>query len=74
MNAASPHGQNTLRAFAALIVLALLWGYNWVVMKHALEFAGAFQFAAMRTFYGALCLFALLLIMRKPLKPRELPT
>ena len=64
----------TLRAFAALVLLAVLWGYNWVVMKHALEYAGAFQFGAMRTFYGALCLFALLALMRKPLKPREVPT
>lgn len=74
MKAVSQNSQNTLRAFAALVILAMLWGYNWVVMKHALEFAGAFQFAAMRTFYGALCLFAILVVMRKPLKPRELPT
>jgi len=64
----------TVKAFAALLLLAILWGYNWVVMKHALDYAGAFQFGAMRTFYGAMCLFALLILMRKPLKPRELPT
>ncbi|MCB5186089.1 DMT family transporter [Methylobacillus gramineus] len=64
----------TIRAFAALVLLAVLWGYNWVVMKHALDYAGAFQFGAMRTFYGAICLFALLLLLRKPLRPREIPT
>ncbi|MCB5188680.1 DMT family transporter [Methylobacillus caricis] len=64
----------TIRAFAALLLLAVLWGYNWVVMKHALDYAGAFQFGAMRTFYGAVCLFALLLLLRKPLRPREIPS
>ncbi|HSH96965.1 MAG: DMT family transporter [Methylophilaceae bacterium] len=64
----------TVRAFAALILLTILWGYNWVVMKHALDFAGAFQFSALRTFLGAICLFGVLLVMRKPLRPREIPT
>jgi drug/metabolite transporter (DMT)-like permease len=63
-----------VRAFAALILLTLLWGYNWVVMKHALDFAGAFEFSALRTFLGAVCLFAVLLMMRKPMRPREIPT
>ena len=44
-----------LKAFGALILLSVLWGYNWVVMKYALLDAGAFQFGAMRTFLGALC-------------------
>ncbi|HWU82495.1 MAG TPA: DMT family transporter [Methylophilaceae bacterium] len=64
----------TVRAFLALLLLAALWGYNWVVMKHALDYAGAFQFGALRTFLGAVCLMLLLLVMRKPLKPAEVPT
>ncbi|HWT28297.1 MAG TPA: DMT family transporter [Methylophilaceae bacterium] len=64
----------TVRAFLALLLLAALWGYNWVVMKHALDFAGAFQFGALRTFLGAVCLMLLLLVMRRPLKPAEVPT
>lgn len=64
----------TVRAFIALIVLSLLWGYNWVVMKNALDYAGAFQFGALRTFLGALCLLALLLVLRQPMRPKELPT
>jgi len=64
----------TIRAFAALMVLTIIWGYNWVVMKSALAYAGAFQFAALRTVIGALCLFAVLLVMRKPLRVKELPT
>lgn len=63
----------TVRAFAGLILLAVIWGYNWVVMKHALNYAGPFEFSAMRTFFGALCLMALLLALRRPVRPRELP-
>jgi drug/metabolite transporter (DMT)-like permease len=59
-----------VRAFAALIGLALVWGYNWVVMKIALQYSTASQFAAMRTFGGGLFLLVLMAVMRKPLKPR----
>ena len=68
-----PLQSQTFRAFLALLLLAVLWGYNWVVMKHALEFAGAFQFGALRTSLGALCLLALLMVLRRPMRPREIP-
>jgi drug/metabolite transporter (DMT)-like permease len=47
-------------AVAALILLALIWGYNWVVMKIALQYCGPFTFAALRSMLGALALFPLL--------------
>ena len=58
-------------AVIALIILAFIWGYNWVVMKKVLAFCGPFDFAALRTFFGALCLFAVLAWMKKPLRPVE---
>ena len=64
----------TLKAFGALLLLSVLWGYNWVVMKYALLDAGPFQFGAMRTFFGALCLMGVLLALKKPLRPKEVPT
>ena len=64
----------TLKAFGALLLLSVLWGYNWVVMKYALLDAGPFQFGAMRTFFGALCLMGVLLAFKKPLRPKEVPT
>lgn len=51
---------STRNAVAALFLLALIWGYNWVVMKIALKDCGPFTFAAMRTVLGALALFPLL--------------
>src|SRR5450759_1204997 len=55
---------------AALILLALIWGYNWVVMKIGLGYAQPFAFAALRTFLGALSLFLLLIVLRRSLRPR----
>ena len=56
----------------ALAVLALVWGYNWVVMKIGLRYSQPFTFAALRTFLGALVLFGLLVALRRPLRPRAL--
>jgi drug/metabolite transporter (DMT)-like permease len=61
-----------IRAIAALLLLAVIWGYNWVVMKRALEFIGPFQFGALRTFLAALFLFGVLWVMKKPLRIQHL--
>lgn len=56
-------------ALAALAVLTFIWGYNWVVMKVALQYCGPFVFAALRTSLGGLCLLAVLAAAGRPLKP-----
>lgn len=50
----------------------MILGYNWVVMKIGLRYAQPFTFAALRTFLGALVLFALLAVLRRPMKPQAL--
>jgi drug/metabolite transporter (DMT)-like permease len=60
------------RAWWALFLLSVIWGYNWVVMKVALRDAGTFDFAALRTALGALSLFAVLAWRRVPLAPRNI--
>jgi drug/metabolite transporter (DMT)-like permease len=64
----------TLKAFLALFLLTLIWGYNWVVMKLAVQAAGPFQFAAIRTFFGAVMLFIVLYLSKRPLALKEFPT
>ena len=63
-----------VKAFAALFLLTLIWGYNWVVMKTAVQYASPFQFAALRTFLGALMLFLVLILTKRPLALKEFPT
>ena len=63
-----------IKAFAALFLLTLIWGYNWVVMKLAVQYASPFQFAALRTFLGALMLFLVLVLTKRPLALKEFPT
>jgi drug/metabolite transporter (DMT)-like permease len=55
---------------AALLLLALIWGYSWVVMKIALGYVQPFTFAALRTFLGALALMAVLPLLKRPMRPK----
>ncbi|HJR70010.1 MAG TPA: EamA family transporter [Gammaproteobacteria bacterium] len=55
----------------ALSALALLWGYNWVVMKVALDYVGPWDFAALRGAFGAVLLFGLAWAVGAPLRPRH---
>lgn len=58
-------------AFVALAALALIWGYNWVVMKIAIRYAPPIEFAALRLLLGAMLLFAALIVLRKSLRPQR---
>lgn len=58
--------------FAALALLALAWGYNWVVMKVAMRYADPFTFGALRNFLGAVVMFAVIAALRRPLRPKSL--
>jgi drug/metabolite transporter (DMT)-like permease len=58
-------------ALLALILLSLIWGYSWIIMKIALGFSGPFQFAALRTGLGGASLFAVLHATKRPLRPPQ---
>ena len=55
--------------FLALIFIAAIWGYNWVVMKETLRYAGPHDFNALRMALGGLFLFALVVWKKEPLSP-----
>lgn len=63
--------RNDLGPAAALASLSMIWGCNWVVMKVALRDAGPLGFAAWRCTLGALALFLVLAVGRRPLAPRR---
>ncbi|MCE5255182.1 MAG: DMT family transporter [Actinomycetia bacterium] len=55
---------------AALLLLALIWGYSWVVMKMALDYVEPFTFSALRTFPAALLLLAIMPLLKRPVRPK----
>jgi drug/metabolite transporter (DMT)-like permease len=56
----------------SLAVIAPLWGYSWVVSKVALDYARPFTFIAIATTLSAICLFLVLLVTRRSLRPPPL--
>lgn len=60
------------RAWLALVVLALIWSYNWIVMKQAMAYSGPFSFSALRYLLGTLVLFILLAARGESLRPPPL--
>jgi drug/metabolite transporter (DMT)-like permease len=60
-------------AVVALLVLAAIWGYNWVQMKIAVQYASPFMVAALRITLGSLSLLLVMVALRKPLKPQAIP-
>jgi len=55
-------------AVAALVLIAVVWGYNWVVLKQALRDAGPFEFLSWRFVLASLCLFGALAAAGRPLR------
>ncbi|AYH43012.1 EamA family transporter [Azoarcus sp. DN11] len=58
-----------LGAAGVMLLLSLIWGYNWVVMKKVMRYVDPFDFSALRTFFGSLALFAVLALRRRSLRP-----
>ena len=61
-------------AILCLLGLSCIWGYNWVMMKIAVQYASPFTFAALRAFYGALSLFLVMICLGKSIRPKEIWT
>lgn len=60
-------------AILALVLLSLIWGYNWVVMKQVIQYVDPFDFSAIRTVLGAATLFLVLALLRRPMKIAAVP-
>ena len=64
---------NKLLSVIGLFVLSIIWGVNVPYMKAALDFSGPAEFAFIRNFFGAIVLFGILLVLKKPILIREAP-
>jgi len=58
-------------AYAALIVLTLIWGSNWIVMKEALAHAHPVVINIQRTWIAIVVLFGVLALRGQPLLPQD---
>lgn len=65
-----PTDHSARNATAALALVSLIWGYNWIMMKIGLRDAGPFQFATLRFAIGGLCLVPVIVKLGEPLLPR----
>lgn len=61
------------RPLAALILLAGIWGYNWVVMKKSLLFIGPFDFNVLRVALGGAVLLVFMRCKGMSIRPKALP-
>jgi len=59
-------------ALVAFVLLALIWGLSWPLMKLTMQYAQPFSFAAMRAVISAAVLLAALPILRRPWRPPPL--
>ena len=60
-------------AVGGLLLLSVIWGANIPYMKVALSFSGPAEFAFMRNFFGAIVLFIIIFLLRKPILIKEAP-
>ncbi|HKJ46287.1 MAG TPA: EamA family transporter [Balneolales bacterium] len=65
--AVSPLSKGPVIAFG---ILALVWGYNWVFMKIAMQYCSPMYFALMRVGGGAVLLLLLVIFIGEPIKPK----
>jgi drug/metabolite transporter (DMT)-like permease len=66
------HARNGARAWLVLILLSLIWGSSFILMKEGLEGFDALQLALIRMSVAALCLFPLALRHMRELGRREI--
>lgn len=57
--------RNRFALWLTIIIITLLWGYAWVVMKQALQYMGPFTFTTLRFITGSLSLFMIVYMTRQ---------
>jgi drug/metabolite transporter (DMT)-like permease len=68
---AKPRGPSHRVSILLLLMLAVFWGYNWVVMKVGIHESGPVVFAALRMIGGAGLLALAVLLMRRSFRIAE---
>ncbi|MGM8212351.1 DMT family transporter [Virgibacillus sp. W0430] len=63
--------RNKVILWSLIILITMIWGYSFVIMKDALTYMGSFTFAAARFGVGALVLVLLVLILKLGIPPKR---
>ena len=66
-DSSSPLSKGPIIAFG---LLAIMWGYNWVIMKIAMQYCSPMYFALFRVGGGAVVLLSVVVAVRGPIKLR----
>jgi drug/metabolite transporter (DMT)-like permease len=64
-------GHSRRGAYVALVVLTIIWGLNWIVMKYGLIYAHPVVYNIERTLLAIGVLFVVMVAMRRPLVPES---
>jgi drug/metabolite transporter (DMT)-like permease len=64
-------GHSRRGAYVALVVLTVIWGLNWIVMKYGLIYAHPVVYNIERTLLAIGVLFVVMVAMRRPLVPES---
>jgi drug/metabolite transporter (DMT)-like permease len=59
-------------AVGAMALQSIFLGYNWVVMKQGLHYSDPWPFTALRCGLGAVALFMVLALLRRPMRPTQI--
>ncbi|UJL45383.1 DMT family transporter [Virgibacillus sp. NKC19-16] len=63
--------KNNVIIWSLILIITLLWGYAWVLMKEVLAYMGPFTFSSFRFGIGALTLLLVVWILKIGLPPRR---
>jgi len=67
----SPLLQRKWVVYVLILLITLIWGYGWVLMKEALRYMGPFSFSALRFGVGSVILFMIMFFMKMKRPPKE---
>jgi len=63
--------RNKTLLWMLIILITLIWGYAWVLMKEALNYMGPFTFSAFRFSIGAITLLLVVWLLKTGFPPRK---
>ncbi|WP_164218263.1 DMT family transporter [Virgibacillus sp. YIM 98842] len=63
--------KNRILIWLLIILITLIWGYAWVLMKASLNYMGPFTFSAFRFTIGAITLLLVIWLLKTGFPPRK---